>query len=122
MNAYPNGCAKCGNTNEWAGYNHGFCDGCAKSILEASAKRLQRKGKAPSAAPTVNKKLAQDLAACETAIAALATCEQRLGLTGPEWREAIETATKSPEGTPVRNPFLGAAHKNMDWEPFRTGR
>jgi hypothetical protein len=37
------GCIKCGNTHEWAGYIYGFCDACAKSILEASAKRLRRK-------------------------------------------------------------------------------
>ncbi len=46
-----NGCPKCGNTNEWAGYIYGFCDACAKSVLTAAAKRYQRK--AASVAPKV---------------------------------------------------------------------
>lgn len=69
-----NGCHKCGNTNEWAGYIYGFCDACAASILTSAAKRYQRKAN-PTA---VNKKLADDLAACETAIAALHTAVDRL--------------------------------------------
>lgn len=82
-------CHKC-QTNESG--NYGFCDACAKSILTAAAKRYARKANATPA--VVNKKLAEDLAACERAIAALSTCEHRLGLTGSEWREAIDTATK----------------------------
>jgi hypothetical protein len=53
------GCIKCGNTHEWAGYIYGFCDACAKSILEASAKRLQRKANA--SAPKSDKRLEQDI-------------------------------------------------------------
>jgi hypothetical protein len=71
-----NGCAKCGNTNEWAGYIYGFCDACAKSILEASAKRYQRK--AASVAPKVDKRLEQDIARAQSAIAALNTAENRI--------------------------------------------
>ncbi len=108
------GCHKCGNTNEWAGYLYGFCDPCAKSVLTAAAKRYARKAKTvvpASAAPNkVNKKLTDDLTACERAIAALASVADELSLgrtpkqligepaPSPEtlasWRETIDTATK----------------------------
>lgn len=76
MNTNSNGCIKCGNTNEYAGYIYGFCDACAKGILEASAKRLRRK--ANVAAP--DKRLEQDIARANAAIAALATAESRYTL------------------------------------------
>jgi hypothetical protein len=95
-----NGCIKCGNTHEWAGYLYGFCDACAKSILTTAAKRYARKA---NATPTVvNKKLSEDLAACEKAIAALATAVDRLDAddfrcygvhTAESWRPVIDTAT-----------------------------
>jgi hypothetical protein len=69
-----NGCAKCGNTNEWAGYIYGFCDACAKSVLTAAAKRYQRKA---SVAPK-DKRLEQDIARAQSAIAALNTAENRI--------------------------------------------
>ena len=70
------GCAKCGNTNEWAGYIYGFCDGCAKSILTAAAKRYQRKAK--TSEPKTDKRLEQDIARAQSAIAALTTAENRI--------------------------------------------
>ena len=85
MNA--SGCIKCGNANEWAGYIYGFCDACAKSILNTAAKRYQRKASAP--APKIDKRLSQDLARAADAIAALATAESR-------WRLRDEP-TPSPE-------------------------
>jgi hypothetical protein len=88
MNAYPNGCIKCGNTHDYAGYIYGFCDACAKSILNTAAKRYQRK--AASSAPKIDKRLEQDIARAQAAIAALATAENRYTL-----RSVCETP--SPE-------------------------
>ncbi len=75
-------CHKCSNTNEGTGYIYGFCDACAKSILAAAATRYARKANTTptgaSAVPVGNKKLEQDLKACERDIAALGTAVDRL--------------------------------------------
>jgi hypothetical protein len=93
-----NGCIKCGNVNEWAGYIYGFCDACAKSILEASAKRLRRKSQ--TAAP--DKRLEQDIARANAALAALATAEGRVRLRdeptpSPEAVASLRSAIQSEE-------------------------
>jgi hypothetical protein len=92
------GCIKCGNTHEWAGYIYGFCDACAKSILEASAKRLRRKSQ--TAAP--DKRLDQDIARANAALAALATAEGRVCLRdeptpSPEAVASLRSAIQSEE-------------------------
>ena len=94
------GCAKCGNTNEWAGYIYGFCDACAKSILEASAKRLQRKAKSEA---KTDKRLEQDIARAQSAIAALATAENRILFRSIQRACAIaRSACVVPSGCRVR--------------------
>ena len=118
-----NGCVKCGNTHEYAGYIYGFCDFCAKGILEASAKRLQRKAKtaAPSA-PKINKKLTEDIARAEASIAALATAESRYWFRGetpsPEGiaslRQAIESETKRLRRALVDHLLLWAIYRRAD--------
>lgn len=78
-------CHKCG-ANTASDYLLGFCHACAKSILNAARLRLRRK---PSTVKA-DKRLEQDLARAQAAIAALATAESRYTL-----RSVCETP--SPE-------------------------
>ena len=105
-------CAKCGNTNEWAGYIYGFCDACAKSILNAAAKRYQRKASAST--PKTDKRLEQDIARANAALAALATCEQRLGLTGPECRFAIDSESRRMQRALTDHRLLWSIYRRSD--------
>jgi hypothetical protein len=119
------GCLKCGNTNEWSGYIYGFCDACAKSILEASAKRLRRKANtaAPASAP-VNKKLTEDIARAQASLAALATAPDRQTLRSidetpsPEGiaslRQACESETKRLQLALVDHRLLWAIFRRSD--------
>jgi len=79
------GCHKCG-ADTASDYLLGFCHACAKSILNAAKLRLRRK---PSTVKA-DKRLEQDLARAQAAIAALATAESRHAL-----RSVCETP--SPE-------------------------
>lgn len=117
------GCAKCGNTNEWAGYIYGFCDGCAKSILTAAAKRYQRKANACE--PKTDKRLEQDIARANAAIAALATAEGRTRLRvyneptpSPEalasFRQAVESESRRMQRALADHRLLWSIYRRTD--------
>jgi hypothetical protein len=115
------GCHKCGNTNELAGYIYGFCDACAKSILNAAAKRYQRK--AASVAPKVDKRLEQDIARANAAIAALATAESRWRLRdeptpSPEalasFRQAVESESRRMQRALSDHRLLWSIYRRTD--------
>jgi hypothetical protein len=116
-----NGCHKCGNTNEWAGYIYGFCDACAKSILTAAAKRYQRKANACE--PKTDKRLEMDIARAQAAITALANADTKLRLRGeptpsPEaitsWRKAIESETQRVRRAIVDHRLLWSIYRRTD--------
>jgi hypothetical protein len=116
-----NSCHKCGNTNEWAGYIYGFCDACAKSILNSAAKRYQRKANA--SAPKTDKRLEQDIARANAAISALATAESRWRLRdeptpSPEalasWRDAISSESRRMQRALTDHRLLWSIYRRTD--------
>jgi hypothetical protein len=67
-----------------------------------------------SSAPKIDKRLEQDIARANAAIDALATCEQRLGLTGPEWRQAIESEARRMQRAISDHRLLWSIYRRAD--------
>jgi hypothetical protein len=67
-----------------------------------------------SATVKIYKRLEQDIARANAAIEALATCEQRLGLTGPEWRQAIESESRRLSRALTGHHVLWAIYRRTD--------
>jgi hypothetical protein len=80
-----------------------ICPCCGRKII---AKK--------SSAPKIDRRLAQDLERANAAIAALATCEQRLGLSGPEWRFAIESETRRMQRALTDHRLLWSIYRRTD--------
>jgi hypothetical protein len=82
------------------------------NICPCCHRRIPAKRKA--ATPKIDKRLEQDIAKAQAAIAALATCEQRLGLTGPEWRFAIESETRRMQRALTDHRLLWSIYRRTD--------
>jgi hypothetical protein len=80
-----------------------ICPCCGRKII---AKK--------SSAPKIDKRLEQDIARANAAISALATCEQRLGLTGLEWRQAIESETQRMQRALTDHRLLWSIYRRTD--------
>jgi hypothetical protein len=78
---------------------------CCKRRIPAPRKTAQSK---------TDKRLEQDIARANAALAALATCEQRLGLTGPEWRQAIESESRRLTRALTDHRILWAIYRRAD--------
>lgn len=112
------GCHKCG-ANTSSDYLLGFCHACAKSILNAAKLRLRRK---PS--NKADKRLEQDIARAQAAIAALATAESRHALRSvcetpsPEYlstlRDAIESETRRMTRALTDHRLLWSIYRRTD--------
>jgi hypothetical protein len=67
-----------------------------------------------SAGSQIDKRLEQDIARANAAISALATAEQRLGLTGPEWRAAIESESQRMQRAIADHRLLWSIYRRTD--------
>jgi hypothetical protein len=75
----------------------------------------KRRMPAPRKAATkIDKRLEQDIARANIAVAALATCELRLGLTGPEWRAAIESESQRMQRAITDHRLLWSIYRRTD--------
>lgn len=83
------------------------------NICPCCKRRIPAPRKSASA-PKIDRRLEQDLARANAAIAALATCEQRLGLTGPEWRAAIESESQRMTRALTDHRLLWSIYRRAD--------
>lgn len=67
-----------------------------------------------AATPKIDKRLEQDIARANAAISALATCEQRLGLTGLEWHQAIESESRRMTRALTDHRLLWSIYRRTD--------
>jgi hypothetical protein len=78
---------------------------CCKRRIPTPRKAAQQK---------IDKRLEQDIARANAALAALATCEARLGLTGPEWRQAIESESQRMQRALTDHRLLWSIYRRTD--------
>lgn len=74
----------------------------------------KRRMPAPRKQAKIDKRLEQDIARANAAIEALRTCETRLGLTGPEWRQAIESETQRLQRAIKDHRLLWSIYRRTD--------